>query len=673
MSEPLCSIVIPTYRHGDMLHECLRSIAASVGSDGTSHEVVVVVNGPQFAWFSGLVETLRGVTLVQSAINRGFSGGCNLGVGHSRGKYVVLLNDDATVEPGWLRALVDTVERAPADVAAVGSCNLTVDGVLDEAGSVIFADGSTMAAGRGMPAESTEWDFVRDVDYCSASSLLIKRDAWDAVGGFDIRYHPAYHEDTDLCLRLRDHGYRILYEPRSRIVHRVSQSTEVGFRELLMRRNRGVVAVRWAARLREHERPPKNGKDIRRAVERGAQRARRVRRQVLLVDDLLPSTGVGAGFSRTIQLVQDVTGARDALTVAALAAAPRTSDLLRDFGVRVVEQDLLTYLSRPEIVVDAAVISRPNNVPLCLDVIRRTQPHAAVVMDHEALFHRRLRRQAAMATDPEEAARLAATADYMQLLVDRAVAAVDLNVCISEEEAAYVRGVQGSAPVRVLEPRAPLTVPTAATLDGRRDLVFVAGWMAGPSSPNVDAIVWFVERVLPLVRSQVPWARVRVTGATPPPQVRALAADGVKVCGYVDDLGAAYAGARAVIAPIRVGAGVKLKTVEALEYGVPTVATTVGAEGIDLGDHTNALVVTDEESAFAAAVVELLVDGSAWRRQRAAIDGLLGTWAKRPTGSWADILDAALTSRREGHPQEGPATIISPIRDAARPADQKSR
>jgi O-antigen biosynthesis protein len=645
VSDELCSIVIATYKNGEMLRECLESIIACLGPiDDDEYEIVCVVNGAQFQWTNSLVGPLRGVRLIESAVNLGFSGGYNLAARHSRGKYIVLLNDDTIVQPNWLRPLIETARRLPG-VGVVGSCNLSMQGTIEEAGSVVFSDGQTMGVGRGLPGDSMEWDFVRDVDYCSASSLLVTREAWEAVGGLDEQFHPAYHEDVDLCLRVRERGYRIVYEPRSKVMHHVSQSTDLSFRLLLMRRNREIPLRRFVNKFRQNVFPPRRVEDVERHVERAAQRARGMRRQVLLIDDLLPSTGIGAGFSRPLQMLQDLGDAREAVTIAPTYAPERTTDALRDLGVRVVEGSIETFLRRPEIIFDAAIISRPTNLPW-LDLVRATHPEATVIMDHEALYHRRLFRQAAMATTPEEAARLTALAEDMLDQETRAVAAVDFNVCISEEEADFVRAVPAAAPVLVLEPRAPQTIPTPNTLAGRRDMLFVAGWMAGSESPNVGALVWFVERVLPRVRAAIPWARVRVTGASPPPEVRALASDGVQICGFVDDLTAAYSAARAVIAPIRVGAGVKLKTVEALEYGVPTVATVVGAEGIDLGGHADAITITDDEGAYADRLIELLTDADAWRRARAGIDGLLSAWGQRESVSWSAIIDAAAAAKR---------------------------
>jgi glycosyltransferase involved in cell wall biosynthesis len=99
------------------------------------------------------------------------------------------------------------------------------------------------------------------------------------------------------------------------------------------------------------------------------------------------------------------------------------------------------------------------------------------------------------------------------------------------------------------------------------------------------------------------------------------------------------------IAPIRYGAGVKLKTIEALQYGIPTVATTVGAEGIDTFD-TGALVVADDPSGFAQAIVNLVDDSDRWNAQRRAIAELHGYWEAAEAGtSWLAVVDAALRDR----------------------------
>jgi glycosyltransferase involved in cell wall biosynthesis len=167
--------------------------------------------------------------------------------------------------------------------------------------------------------------------------------------------------------------------------------------------------------------------------------------------------------------------------------------------------------------------------------------------------------------------------------------------------------------------------------------------MAGPTSPNVDALRWFVNDVLPFIVERIPEARIIVTGADAPPDVVKLASGAVRLTGYVDDLAALYADARVAIAPIRFGAGVKIKAVEAIQYGVPVVATTTGAEGIVL-DEPACVAVRDDARGFADAVVRMLSDEAAWCACHEAAVRQAGRWQNhRP--NWRDVIDGVRERR----------------------------
>jgi glycosyltransferase involved in cell wall biosynthesis len=151
---------------------------------------------------------------------------------------------------------------------------------------------------------------------------------------------------------------------------------------------------------------------------------------------------------------------------------------------------------------------------------------------------------------------------------------------------------------------------TMPGFDERRDFVFVGGFL---HPPNEDAVMHFVNRILPSIRLRLPGARFLVVGPHPPSAVRALASDSILVTGHVTDLPALLDGARVMVAPLRYGAGLKGKIAHSLANGLPVVTTSVGAEGMLVEDRTH-LLIAGSDAAFAECVVELYEDAHLWTR-----------------------------------------------------------
>ena len=641
---PRVSVIVLSMHSPWLLAECLTSVGAHAGAH-VPYEVILVCNGatPDLVFFAQ--RKLRGVRVVVSDVNLGFGGGNTYAATLARGELLLLLNDDVTVEPGWLEALVVAADAHP-EAAAVGSRILFPDGSLQEAGSVLWADGSTAPVGRGLPEGSDSYSYRRHVDYVSACSLLVRTSAFDEVGGFDPRYHPAYYEDVDFCLELRQRGHRVLYEPASRIRHHESQSTENRFKQFLFKRNGAAFREKWAAVISEQEpADPTNPAAVDRAVHRG----RGYPPRLLIVDDMAPDPGLGAGFGRMHDLIDEL--GFDSWAIRFHATNHRNADAsaLGRFGVELVRgevDEMIEHLFTPGVHYDVVVISRPHNWGYFAEAVRESQPHAVLIYDAEALFHVRLARQAAMATG-KVAAKLRKEADDYRVLEESITRLADHVVSVSPEEAAWFGSVRGHAPVSVVEPLTPGITPTPSGPGHRRDLVYVAGWLArDDDSPNADGLRWFAEHVLPLLAAALPWVRLRVTGANPPASVRRLAGPHLEFTGFVSDLADLYDRSRVVISPIRYGAGVKIKTVEALQYAVPTVTTSHGAEGIVVGE-TTPLAIADDAAGFVAHLHRLLTDDAAWRAQRAQIETLLQAWsAAGRTAVWPDVLDTALKEGR---------------------------
>jgi GT2 family glycosyltransferase/glycosyltransferase involved in cell wall biosynthesis len=634
---PRVTVIILAWRHVDLLRRCLASVAAAAQHQ-VPFEVIVLLNGASAEVTRLVDEEVTGARVVRSRVNLGFAGGCNRARREARGEFLLLLNDDAEVEPGWMAALVRTLDDHP-QAGAVGSRVLFSDGTVQEAGCVIWSDGSTTTAARGTHHDAGHLHYLRRVDYCSACSLLVRASTWDATGGLDERYFPGYYEDVDLCLSITQLGQQVLYQPISVVRHAESASLGAHYKSFVFDRCKASFVDKWRTVLPRFL--PPGGPD---AIDRAVTRARGARR-VLIIDDRLPNPSRGSGFGRMYETVVELLGGGWSVAVHASDQPGSDPRPLGALGVEVVADDLADHLASPTVAYDAIVVSRPNNYERFAGLVRACQPGAILVYDAEAVYHRRIARQIDLA-EQAETMRTLRSAYTETVDLERHIASdADAIVAISDEEAATFIEIEGHAAVRCRSALSWSALPGPASFQERRDVLMVAGWLSGAASPNADGLRWFVRTVFPIVRSRLPWVRVLVTGADPPRSVRSLGGPNVVFLGHVPDLEAAYASARVVIAPIRFGAGVKLKTTAALEHGVPVVSTSVGAEGLAPAAHV-ATRVEDDPRRFAEAVVQLLEDSAAWGHQRALIDAARAAGRTQPRPSWPELLTWAGHARR---------------------------
>jgi sugar transferase (PEP-CTERM/EpsH1 system associated) len=132
--------------------------------------------------------------------------------------------------------------------------------------------------------------------------------------------------------------------------------------------------------------------------------------------------------------------------------------------------------------------------------------------------------------------------------------------------------------------------------------------------PNSEGLLWFCREILPLVRAKVPDLKLQIIGDRPPPAVRHLGSDSqIKVLGRVGDVRPYMANSAALIVPLRVGSGMRVKILNALAMGVPVVSTAVGCEGIAV-THGQDVLIADEPLGFAKAIVELVSDREVQQR-----------------------------------------------------------
>jgi len=250
--EPTVSILIVAARKPERLVRCLRAVSRHAPSD-LAYEVVVVLNAAEPGMREQIERDVEGVRLVESEVPLGLAGGANLGASRASGRLLLLLHDDTEVGADWLMPLVRLLDGRP-EVGAVGSAVLNLDGTLQTAGHVLWRNGATAPRWLRQPPPVGALGDPCPADYCASACLLVRRAAWDAVGGLDEGFHPAYYVDVDLAMSLRSRGYIVLCEPASRVRHERGGSSASAFRMFLAARHRERFVGKWAADL-AHQQP----------------------------------------------------------------------------------------------------------------------------------------------------------------------------------------------------------------------------------------------------------------------------------------------------------------------------------------------------------------------------------------------------------------------------------
>ena len=611
VARPTVTVVIVAYGAGELVQRTLRALRANTPP---VYEVVVVDNASPDDTLTRLRATTTGVEILANPENVGFAAAANQGARAGSGRAICILNSDVLVEPGWLDPLLEAL--ADPEVGSAIPLILNVDGTVQEAGSVIDSDGWALALGDGDAPEACGHRFRREIDFGSAACLMTRRDVFRAAGGLAEVYGPGYYEDVDYAFVTRERGYRTVLEPRSQVVHlRFGSSSGERARQLVVA-NRDTFLARWHGLLSER---PTLREVFASETRLVAARDLHALDRVLVVDDRIPHVDQGSGDPRMAQLLTQLVELWPRARVTLLAAEDRNRDTyarpLQDAGVEVAAPglDFPRWFETRRFHFSTVVVSRPQNLMRFEHHLRRTQPQASFVFDAEALSSRRLARMARVvaADDGEpllvEAARMAA-------LERGAARSADALFAVTDEEGAVLRGLAPDVPVFLL-PAFVDPLPDPAPYSEREGLVFYGGFLAGSASPNEDAVVFLIREVLPLIRRQLPDVELQVVGANPTPAVHsaARAASGVQVVGYVDEPLETLNRARVHVNPLRYGAGIKLKLLDSMAAGLPFVTTSVGAEGLRLGEAHGTLVAEDPRT-LADLAISLYSDEERWRR-----------------------------------------------------------
>jgi GT2 family glycosyltransferase len=236
---------------------CLKSILRNTSA--VEYEVIIIDNAstdntPQ------MLSAIENIIVITNQRNLGFVEACNRGASRAQGAYLHFLNNDTIVTPGWLAELVNTFD-ADSSVGAAGSKLVYPNLRLQEAGGHVGPGAKAGNIGKFDDSGKPQYNRLREVDYCSGASLMVRRDLFERIGGFDRQFAPAYWEDTDLCFSIRKLGFRVMYQPASMVIHFEGVSAGINTSSGMKRYqviNHKKFLAKWADELeRSHFNPDK--------------------------------------------------------------------------------------------------------------------------------------------------------------------------------------------------------------------------------------------------------------------------------------------------------------------------------------------------------------------------------------------------------------------------------
>ena len=596
---PKISIIIITYNQVEALKKNIQSI--EVLSTYKNYEIIIVTNNhDENSEMRKYLKTVNHQVLVYED-KYSFGGMNNFGASKAIGEFLLFLNDDVEVaSTNWLEGFLSLALNDK--VGVVGAKLFYPTMKLQDCGGIVWKNGNAWNYGRFFRTNDPKVNYVRDVDYITGACLFVKKKIFDKAEGFDSIYDPAYWEDTDLCFSIQKDGYRVLYQPLSKVIHHEGQTqgadTSKGIKSYQIV-NQKKFHDKWKTRLENR---------LMDSMENSLlERDRREGLNILYIDHYVPEPDKDSGSLRTFNMLGILSYMKNKVTLwpdNQKFTHPYVTELQQK-GIEVIynNNNFDRFLDERKNVYDVAILTRPYIAVKYIDKIKTKMPKCRIIFDTMDLHYLRLERQASVLENKQ-----AAQAVLMKKLEFSLMRKSDITILTSPVEYEILHKEIDHSSFAILPNIHAEFENHVEPFEKRNDIMFVGGFL---HDPNIDAVKYFINEIWPKIKQKIPNVKFFIIGSNPPEEIKKLASDDVIVTGFVNDLQPFYDKCKVMVAPLRYGAGVKGKVTQSLTKGLPLVTTPIGAEGMNLldGEHCMICNSTDE---FVEKTIQVYREEKLW-------------------------------------------------------------
>ena len=593
--KPLVSIIIPVHNKFRYTYNCIFSILEAepiipyeiiIGNDMSKDRTRIIEK-----YFTNII-------VHNNNGKYNFLMNCNEAAKLSKGKYILFLNNDTKVHKEWLITLVKLIE-SDENIGMVGSKLIYPNGILQEAGGIVWNNGECSNFGRGDNLDMPEYNYIKEVDYISGASILIRKSIWEKIGGFDKRYIPAYYEDTDLAFELRKHGYKVVYQPKSVVIHYegISNGKDLssGIKKYQLV-NKKKFAEKWKNELKYQK---EQGNTF-------LSRDRRYNKRMLVISHIIPKFNKDAGNRCSfmyLNLFQEI-GFQVTFISENLEKIEPYTTILQQKGIEVLYGDwyknnLENWMKNNLKYFKYVYLQSPKTTQKYIDLIRHYFT-GKIFYFAQDLHYIRLSINDEESKKQSEIFRKIEMEIFSKVDIIHVVGNYEYQILRKKFKQKTIRHI----PIFMYENQ---LTNVEKDFSKRKDLIFVGEFLY---SPNIDAVLWFSKHIYPKIVERFPDIIWHIVGSNITVEIGKLQSRNIKIEGSLsdEDLYSLYQKCRIAVIPLRFGTGVKDKIIEAAYNQIPIVTTSIGGESLD--NSLGTFIIEDDAEKMSELISKLYINYS---------------------------------------------------------------